>query len=132
MTTRRSCGHHPPGWRYVGDAYRGTRHLERVAGQPSLLDHLVEHGNSSAYVHDERESAPWHLERPCRYGNCVDWFCPVCGRYRDGFGPVGCPCEDRFKGTCPDQWGRRAAPVKASDRRRGTRRTAARYRRNKR
>lgn len=32
-------------------------------------------------------------ERPCRAGNCVEFWCP-CGTPRGmGYGPVGCPCE---------------------------------------
>lgn len=32
--------------------------------------------------------------RPCREGNCVEFFCPCGEPEHSGFGPVGCPCQD--------------------------------------
>lgn len=67
---------------------------------------------------------PWHVEQPCRYGNCMELLCPVCGCYRGGWGPVDCPCEDWI--CWLDMRSKPRAPVKPSDRRVGLRRTAAR------
>ena len=35
--------------------------------------------------------------RRCSWKHCVEWYCTTCGRYNSGYGPVGCPCEDRTK-----------------------------------
>ena len=32
-------------------------------------------------------------ERPCRAGNCVEFWCPCGTPLGSGYGPVGCPCE---------------------------------------
>lgn len=35
----------------------------------------------------------WDVERPCEFGACHTVWCPVCGIYKGGWGPVGCPCD---------------------------------------
>lgn len=35
----------------------------------------------------------WRIETTCQWGNCLEIWCGVCGRYSGGMGPVGCPCD---------------------------------------
>lgn len=39
------------------------------------------------------DGKPTHLVRPCRYGNCREWFCAGCGRPDGSDGPVMCRCS---------------------------------------
>lgn len=121
MTSQRGCHHLPPNWRWEGDTYRGTRTAVRFADRDEVdtLTYLLEHGTTAGLVHSEeylrrvREEHAWFVERPCAYGYCTDQFCPICGAWKGGWGPVGCPCEARrSKSARPDQWpARYHAPV---------------------
>lgn len=31
--------------------------------------------------------------RTCRWGNCVEFVCPACGRSMGGWGLMGCKCD---------------------------------------
>lgn len=39
-----------------------------------------------------------HLpDRPCRYGRCVEFYCPDCRKMVSGWGPMGgCKCEGGY------------------------------------
>lgn len=46
------------------------------------------------HILDDRKGTRSHGPRTiCRFGNCVQFFCPGCRRYDMGWGPIMCPCE---------------------------------------
>jgi hypothetical protein len=131
VTSHGGCHHYPPNWHWQGDTYRNTREIVRFTERNSedTLEYLIKHGTTKGLVHSPeylemvRLENAWYVSKPCSVGNCVDQFCPLCGDWKGGWGPVGCPCEDGYwKGPCPDQWRMTPAPVKPSAARRSRRR----------
>jgi hypothetical protein len=130
-----NCDHLPPNWHWEGDTYRNTRTPVRFTERDGMdtLSYLLEHGTTAGLTHSPeylekvREENAWYVESVCRYGCCTELFCPLCGVYKGGVGPIDCPCEDTV--PHPDMRTLPRASIKPSDRRSPSRRTAARRRR---
>ena len=65
---------------------------------PDELDaHIAESMKDPEYAAAFKAAEERHarlLERPCREGNCVEFYDPKTGESESGWGPVGCPCQE--------------------------------------
>lgn len=44
---------------------------------------------------DDRQGNKYETMKFCAWATCVQYFCPGCGRFTSGWGPIGCQCEEQ-------------------------------------
>lgn len=82
-----------------------------TSGKTRMVDISFGHGDPKLV--ETEDWRDWVIERPCEYGGCVEWCCPICKTNKyGGYGSIFCPCDD----TVPNHEERRkkSVPMKPS------------------